>query len=98
MIRITGKGPDLKRSRFSEEQIIAILKEQEAGVPTADVCRRHGISSATFYKWKAKHGGLEVSDARRLKSLEDENARLKKLVAERDLEIEVMKEIAAKKW
>ena len=72
----------MKRSRFSEEQIIAILKEQEAGVPTADVCRRHGVSSATFYKWKAKFGGLEVSEAKRLRQLEDENAKLKKLLAE----------------
>ena len=62
----------MKRSRFSEEQIIAILKEQEAGMPTADVCRRHGISSATFYKWKSKYGGLEVSEARRLRTLEEE--------------------------
>jgi len=72
----------MKRSRFTEEQIIGILKEQEAGAATADVCRRHGISSATFYKWKAKYGGLEVSEARRLKALEDDNARLKKLLAE----------------
>lgn len=72
----------MKRSRFSEEQIIAILKEQEAGMATAEVCRRHGISSATFYKWKSKYGGLEVSEARRLRALEDENARLKKLLAE----------------
>lgn len=63
----------MRRSRFSEEQIIAILKEQEAGVPTADVCRRHGVSGATFYKWKAKFGGLEVSEAKRLRQLEDEN-------------------------
>ena len=75
----------MKRSRFSEEQIIGILKEQEAGAVTADVCRRHGISNATFYKWKAKYGGLEVSEARRLKALEDENARLKKLLAEATL-------------
>ena len=67
----------MKRSRFSEEQVIAILKEQESGVATADICRRHGISSATFYKWKAKFGGLDVSDARRLRALEEENARLK---------------------
>lgn len=72
----------MKASRFSEEQIIAILKEQEAGVPTAEVCRRHGVSSATFYKWKAKFGGLEVSEAKRLRQLEDENAKLKRLLAE----------------
>jgi putative transposase len=71
----------MKRSRFTEEQIIAILWEQEAGVKTADVCRKHGVSEATFYKWKAKYGGMEVSDARRLKALEDENAKLKKLEA-----------------
>lgn len=72
----------MKRSRFSDEQIIAILKEQESGIPTADVCRKHGISSATFYKYKSKYGGLEVSDARRLRTLEQENARLKKLLAD----------------
>ncbi len=76
----------MKRSRFSEEQIIAVLKEQEAGVATADICRKYGVSSATFYKWKAKYGGLEVSDARRLKALEDENAKLKKLLAEQMLD------------
>ncbi|SFI55840.1 putative transposase [Jannaschia pohangensis] len=71
----------MKRSRFSEEQIISILMQQERGVATAELCREHGINSATFYKWKAKFGGLEVSDARRLKALEDENAKLKKLLA-----------------
>jgi putative transposase len=69
----------MKRSKFTEEQVIAILREQEAGVKTADVCRRHGISSATFYAWKAKYGGMEPSDAKRLKALEDENAKLKRL-------------------
>ena len=88
----------MRRSRFSEEQIIAILKEQEAGVPTADVCRRHGVSSATFYKWKAKFGGLEVSEAKRLRQLEDENAKLKKLLAEAMLDNAMLKEITAKKW
>jgi len=87
----------MRRSRFSVEQVIGILKEQEAGAATADVCRRHGISSATFYKWKAKHGGLEVSDARRLKSLEDENARLKKLLAEAMLDNAILKDVSAKK-
>ena len=88
----------MKRSRFTEEQIIGILREQEAGAPTADVCRRHGISSATFYKWKSKFGGLEVSDARRLRSLEDENRRLKKLLADSMLDNAMLKEIASKKW
>jgi putative transposase len=88
----------MKRSRFSEEQIIGILKEQEAGQATADVCRKHGISSATFYKWKAKYGGLEVSEAKRLKALEDENARLKKLLAEAMLDNAILKDVASKKW
>lgn len=88
----------MKRSRFSEEQIIGILKEQEAGAKTVDVCRKHGISDATFYKWKAKFGGIEVSEAKRLKALEDENARLKKLLAEAMLDNAVLKEISSKKW
>lgn len=88
----------MKRSRFSEEQIIAILKEQEAGMPTADVCRRHGISSATFYKYKSKFGGLDVSEARRLRALEDENAKLKKLLAEAMLDNAVLKDLTSKKW
>lgn len=88
----------MKRSRFSEGQIIGILKEQEAGAVTADVCRRHGISNATFYKWKAKYGGLEVSEARRLRALEDENARLKKLLAESMLNEAGLRDLLGKKW
>lgn len=88
----------MKRSRFSEEQIIGILKEQEAGAATADLCRRHGISSATFYKWKAKYGGLDVSEARRLKALEDENSRLKKLLAESMLNEAALRDLLGKKW
>ena len=88
----------MKRSRFGEEQIIAILREQEAGAKTADVCRKHGVSGATFYKWKAKYGGLDVSDARRLKALEDENAKLKKLWAEAMLDNAMLRDMAAKKW
>jgi putative transposase len=88
----------MRQSRFKEEQIIAILREQESGVATAEVCRRHGISSATFFKWKAKYGGLDVSDARKLKALEEENARLKKLLAEAMLDITMLKDLNAKKW
>lgn len=88
----------MKRSRFSEEQIIAMLREQEAGVPTAEICRKHGVSSATFYKWKSKYGGMEVSDARRLRALEDENAKLKKLLAEQMLDNAMLRDVTAKKW
>ena len=88
----------MKRSRFTEEQIIGILREQEAGVATAEVCRRHGVSSATFYKWKAKYGGLEVSEARRLKALEDENAKLKRMLADAMLDNVALKDLLGKKW
>ena len=88
----------MKRSRFTDEQIIAILREQEAGAKTADVCRRYGISEATFYAWKAKFGGLDVSEARRLKALEDENMKLKKLLADAMLDNVALKDLLAKKW
>lgn len=88
----------MKRTRFTAEQIIGVLKEQESGLATAEVCRRHGISPATFYKWKSKYGGLEVSEAKRLKGLEEENARLKKLLAEAMLDNAVLKDLASKKW
>ena len=88
----------MKRNRFNEEQIIGILREQENGLGTADVCRKHGISPTTFFKWKAKFGGMDVSEARRLKTLEDENAKLKKLLAEAMLDNAMLKELAAKKW
>jgi putative transposase len=88
----------VKKSRFTEEQIIAMLREQEAGMKTADLCRKHGISSPTFYAWKAKYGGMDVSQARKLKVLEDENARLKRLLADAMLDNAVLKEVAAKNW
>jgi putative transposase len=86
----------MKRSRFTEDQIIGVLKEHQAGIPTAELCRKHGISDATFYNWRSRYGGLEVSDARRLKSLEDENRRLKKLLAESMLDIATLKEALGK--
>jgi len=88
----------MKRSKFSEEQVIAILREQEAGAKTADVCRRHGISSATFYAWKAKFGGMDVSDVKRLRALEEENAKLKRLYADAMLDNSALKDLLAKKW
>jgi putative transposase len=88
----------MKRSRFTEEQIIAILREQETGVAVADLCRKHGVSSPTFYKWKAKYGGLDVSEARRLKALEDENAKLKRMLADAMLDNVALKDLLGKKW
>lgn len=88
----------MKRLKSTEEQIIAILREQDAGAKTAKVCRRHGISSATFYVWKAKFGGMEPSEARRLKALEDENAKLKRLLAEAMPDNSALKDLLSKKW
>ncbi len=88
----------MKRKRFSEEQIIGVLKEHEAGMKTADLCRKHGISEATFYNWKSKYGGLDVSEAKRLRVLEGENAKLKKLLAEAHLDNAALKDLLTKKW
>ena len=88
----------MKRSRFTEEQIIGVLREQEAGMKVSELCRKHGISEPTFYAWKSKFGGMSVPDAQRLKQLEEENARLKKLLAEAMLDNAVLKDITARKW
>ncbi len=88
----------MKRSRFSEEQIIAILKEQESGVSVADLCRKHGVSDASIYKWKAKFGGMDVSEARRLRTLEDENAKPKRMLADAMLDNVALKDLLGKKW
>jgi len=88
----------MRRTRFSEEQIIGVLKEAEAGRKIADLCRTHGISEQTYHRWKAKYGGLGVSDARRLKQLEDENRRLKHLVADLTLDNKALKDVLSRKW
>jgi putative transposase len=88
----------MRRSKFSEEQVIGILKEHEAGLSAAEICRKYGISDATFYKWRSKYGGMEVSDARRLRTLEDENRRLKKLLAESVLDVATLREMLGKNF
>ncbi|SFK92549.1 putative transposase [Methylocapsa palsarum] len=88
----------MKKSRFSEEQIIGVLKEHQAGIAVAEICRKHGISDATFYTWRSKYGGLEVSEAKRLKSLEEENRKLKKLLAESMLDVATLREALGKNF
>ena len=93
-----GKDQSMKRSRFTEDQIIGVLKEHELGVKTADLCRKHGISVATFYTWKSKYGGMDVSEAKRLRTLEAENSKLKKLLADAMLDNSALKDLLQKKW
>jgi len=88
----------MKRSKFSEEQIIGVLKEHQAGMSAVELCRKHGISDATFYKWRSKYGGMEVSDARKLRALEAENAKLKKLLAESVMDVSTLKEMLGKNF
>ena len=88
----------MKRSRFSEEQIIAVLREAESGTPVKDLCRRAGVSTVTFYKWKSKYGSMEISEMRRMRLLEEENSRLKRIVAQQALDIDALKVVLSKKW
>ena len=88
----------MKRKQFSEEQIIAVLKEAESGLKILDLVRKHGIAEGTFYRWKAKYGGMDVSDAKRLKQMEEENRRLKRIVADQALDIQMLKDVASRKW
>ncbi len=88
----------MKNSKFSEEQIIEILKQSEAGAKTSELCRQHGISTGTFYGWRSKYGGMDVSEAKRLKQLEEENAKLKRIVADQALDITMLKDLVGKKW
>ena len=95
---LTRKFTSMKKSKFAEEQIISILKEQEQGMKVADICRKHGIADQTFHNWKKKYGGLGLEELRRLRELEQENSRLKRLVADQALDIQILKEVNSKKW
>ena len=88
----------MKKTKFTEAQIIGILNEQEQGIKVSDLCRKHGISDATFYNWKSKYGGMMVDELKRLRELEQENARLKKIIANQSLDIDIMKDVISKKW
>ena len=88
----------MRKSRFTDAQIIGMIKEQEAGLPTAELCRKHGLSPATFYKMKARYGGMDLSDAKRLKQLEEENSKLKRLLADAHLDIAALKDVVGRKW
>ena len=88
----------MKRKQFTEEQIIAVLKEAKSGLKVADLVRKHGIAEGTYYRWKAKHGGMDVSDAKRLKQMDEENRRLKRIVADQALDIQMLKDVASKNW
>jgi len=88
----------MKRKRFTEEQIISILKEFDSGTSAKDLCRKHGISPVTFYKWRSKFAGMDISDAKKLRSLEQENSRLKRMVADLSLDIQILKDVNSKKW
>jgi putative transposase len=88
----------MKKTKFTEAQIIGILNEQEQGIKVSDLCRKHGISDATFYNWKSKYGGMKVDELKRLRELEQENARLKKIIANQSLDIDIMKDVISKKW
>lgn len=88
----------MKKTKFTEAQIIGILNEQEQGIKVSDLCRKHGISDATFYNWKSKYGGMKVDELKRLRELEQENSRLKKIIANQSLDIDIMKEVISKKW
>lgn len=97
-MRIRLRDQNMKRSRFSDEQIIGTLKEHEAGIPVAELCRKHGVSDSSIYKWKAKFGGMEVFEAKRLRALEDENAKLKRMLADAMLDNVALKDLLGKKW